>query len=53
MKVHELVQFMLQEGNRSENRFLGYPDWPPDVFSVAATLVDRSNAYVDLLSIKS
>lgn len=42
---------MMQHGSRGDkNGWDVCPDWPPDVFAVAATLVDRSAAYTKLAS---
>lgn len=41
--VHELIEFVMP-GARAHR----CPPWPPDVFAVAATVMKRTGAYVQL-----
>lgn len=45
-----LIRRMTPEGTRGDRRWEMPPIWPPDLFAVAATLVDRSSAYRHLLN---
>jgi hypothetical protein len=51
MRVKQLIDYMFPDGTRANHNHTElYPIWPPDLFACSALIVDRSSAYIGLLS---
>lgn len=46
-KVRDVIRRLLPRGSDGSGRWDKVPMWPPDLFAVAATLVDRSGCYAN------